>query len=107
LERRAIVDDIAHLYEQIVRHNLPRKWIEQLKAVDMPMLQFQALRALTLFVPGPRIASTPTESVLHPSKMFFKKLVITEGIVPILFQLCESPVIDVMSQSVFHLFLPC
>jgi hypothetical protein len=43
-----------------------------------------AARCLGTIANGPRIASTPLDSLLHPSQMFFKKLVISEGVVPLL-----------------------
>jgi len=57
-----------------------------------------AARILSYFAPGPRIASTPEDSLLHPNQMFFKKLVIAEGAVPILIKLVESPYNEVKVQ---------
>lgn len=85
---------------------------------DQPPLQLEALRAIALFAPGPRVASTPRtfgyqhaschesvvhyagDSLLHPSQMHFKKLLFQEGALPVIFKLCESPVIEVMNQAV-------
>jgi len=38
-------------------------------------LQLVALSALRLIAPGPCIASTPPDHILHPDKMLFKRIV--------------------------------
>jgi len=91
-QRRALVDDIVRLYETIIRHQLYLRFMSFLSCIDKSKLQYQALRALTYFAPGPRIASTPTESDLHPSKMYFKILLLSEGIVPMILKLLELPI---------------
>jgi Ca2+-binding EF-hand superfamily protein len=100
MERRAVAEDIVAIFEVVVKSNLVSHLIRLLQeGADHPLLQFQALRALSFFLPGPRVASTPKESVLHPSKMFFKKLVIAEGAVPIFIKLLESAIIEVKEQA--------
>lgn len=63
--------------------------------------QMEAARAIALFTPGPRIAATPEDSLLHPRQMFFKKLVISEHAIPALISLLSSPHMDVREQAAF------
>jgi len=90
-QRRALVDEIVSLYEKIGQNRLYLRFISFLLCIDKPTLQYQALRALTYFAAGPRIASTPIESDLHPSKMYFKKLLFSEGLIPVLTKLLGLP----------------
>eukprot|EP01125_Pyxidicula_operculata_P010084 TRINITY_DN331_c1_g1_i2.p1 TRINITY_DN331_c1_g1~~TRINITY_DN331_c1_g1_i2.p1 ORF type:complete len:645 (+),score=128.51 TRINITY_DN331_c1_g1_i2:2-1936(+) len=90
IERRAVCDDILPVYDVMVKHNLPARFVKFIHQYDKPPLQIEALKALTYFAPGPRIASTPIDSCLHPSKFFFKRLIIVEQAVPVLQSLLES-----------------
>lgn len=61
-ERRAVVDDVISLYEKLVQNHVPKRLIQLSQYTDQPALQLQCLRALSLYAPGPRIASTPRTS---------------------------------------------
>lgn len=79
----------------------------EIASFSSPFLFFSqelASRILTYFIPGPRIASTPEDSLLHPNQMFFKKLVISEGGVPVLIKLLEHPAVEVRHQVSHLLF---
>lgn len=58
------------------------------------------MRCLTYVAPGPRIASTPEESLIHPNYMYFKKLILFDNGLVILFQLLHSSVREVREQAV-------
>lgn len=77
MERRAIADDIVPLFEFLVKAQIPSRFIK-LISYNQPELQLHVLKALTYFAPGPRIGSTPETSILHPSKMFFKNMLLVE-----------------------------
>eukprot|EP01128_Nolandella_sp_AFSM9_P010431 TRINITY_DN7206_c0_g1_i1.p1 TRINITY_DN7206_c0_g1~~TRINITY_DN7206_c0_g1_i1.p1 ORF type:complete len:1094 (+),score=255.51 TRINITY_DN7206_c0_g1_i1:127-3408(+) len=99
-ERRTVVDDIVPLFEKLIQNNVPKRLVQMCQFSDQPPLQLQALRAISLFAPGPRVASTPRDSLLHPSQMYFKKVLFKENAVTVVFQLCASPVLEVMNQAV-------
>ena len=63
-------------------------------------IQFEACRALTLFVLGPRIASLPRNHLLHPNSALYKRIVISAGLVPSLLQLVYSQHPEVQQQAV-------
>jgi hypothetical protein len=67
---------------------------------SQPPLQFQALKALTLYLPGPRIASTPITHDLHPDKMFFKRHVKNMNVIPIVYGLLDHALEDIREQAV-------
>lgn len=93
MERRAIADDIVVLFEKITTSplNVVSRLVSLTRYMDTPEIQVICLKILRLYCPGPRIASTGTDSLLHPNKQFFKKLVIEEGIIPIIILLLEKP----------------
>lgn len=104
-ERRGVAEVIIKIFELFVQTGMTPRIIHILQTSDpqRPQLQELAARILTYFIPGPRIASTPEDSLLHPNQMFFKKLVISEGGVPILIKLLHHPVPEVRQQGVLAL----
>lgn len=74
-----------------------------LKEIKQPKLQFQALRIINFYAPGPRIAHTPVDSVLHPDRMLHKEQLFRANAVPTLIQLLRSPFLPVRIQSVVAL----
>lgn len=100
-ERRAVADDIVQLFELLARLSVVPALVVCLRS--SPAVAASACRCVRLIAPGPRIASTPEDSLLHPAQMFFKKLVISEGVVPILIALLSSPVVELCEQSALAL----
>ena len=100
-ERREIADFIIQIFDQIFQSQIIPKIINliylvfvdvfnclfhnpnifihaQNSILNQNILQFLkiveiSIKILTVFSEGPRIASTPTSSILHPCHMFFKK----------------------------------
>lgn len=100
-ERRGIADDVVQLFELFVRLSLLAPLLACARAT--PAVAAAAVRCVRFLAPGPRIASTPADSLLHPSQMFFKKLVISEGFVPVLMALCVSPHAELRNESILAL----
>lgn len=75
-ERSAVADDLAQLFESLVRCNLPENLVSILQTSGDAMSQASALKCLAMFVPGPRVPSTPASSLMHPKQMFFKRMAI-------------------------------
>mmetsp|Transcript_17717 Transcript_17717/g.49861 ORF Transcript_17717/g.49861 Transcript_17717/m.49861 type:complete len:1041 (+) Transcript_17717:66-3188(+) len=101
-ERRTIGDVLIRIYEMLIKCNLAPRLVQLLRSSQSAELQWSVCTCLTYFAPGPRIAGTPVDSPLHPSKMFFKKILVTENIVPTLLEvlLNGSVVDDVRQQAV-------
>lgn len=55
---------------------------------------------MTLYIPGPRIASTPITHDLHPDKMFFKRHVKNVNAIPMVYALLEHPLEDIREQAI-------
>lgn len=70
---------------------------------NLPELQYEAARVVTFFAPGPRIAHTPSDSILHPDKMRHKGEVVTSGAINLLVQLLGSTSPPVQEQAVVAL----
>eukprot|EP01122_Echinamoeba_exundans_P009822 TRINITY_DN3538_c0_g1_i1.p1 TRINITY_DN3538_c0_g1~~TRINITY_DN3538_c0_g1_i1.p1 ORF type:complete len:1064 (+),score=289.89 TRINITY_DN3538_c0_g1_i1:121-3312(+) len=102
-ERRAVADDIVALFEQLVRANMVKRLIQLMSDNSQHSLQYHSLRCLFYFAPGPRIASTPRESLLHPDQWFFKRLIFSEGAMPMLFTMILHPNNEVREQAVLVL----
>lgn len=58
------------------------------------------MKSLTYIAPGPRIASTPENSNIHPAQMYFKKLILHANGAHTLLTLLFSPVREVREQCV-------
>lgn len=99
VRRRAICDDIIPLYEFVVSNNVPQRLIEMLDIGQVP-LRAKLLTFFNLFVAGPNIASTPEDSVLHSDNMFFKKLVISYGLIGKLLPLLVPTDVGITSLAV-------
>jgi hypothetical protein len=70
-DRRTVADDIVQLFELVARLAVVPALVVCLRSA--PAIAAAAAHAIRLIAPGPRIASTPESSLLHPSQMFFKK----------------------------------
>ena len=76
-ERSAIADDLAHLFEALVRDNLTDVLVSILQTSSDALTQASALKCLAMFVPGPRVPSTPVSSLMHPKQYYFKRMAIS------------------------------
>eukprot|EP01104_Vermistella_antarctica_P018810 TRINITY_DN7116_c0_g1_i1.p1 TRINITY_DN7116_c0_g1~~TRINITY_DN7116_c0_g1_i1.p1 ORF type:complete len:1058 (+),score=241.94 TRINITY_DN7116_c0_g1_i1:247-3420(+) len=81
-QRRSITVDLVNLFEAVLNNGVVTALISILDKPSPPDAEtcHSVLRCLTYIAPGPRIGSTPVDSVLHPSKMFFKKVCIHHGL---------------------------
>lgn len=102
-ERRAVADDIVALFEQLVSAGIVKRLVLLMRDSSQPTLQYHCLRCLFYFAPGPRIASTPRESLLHPDQYFFKRLITSEAALPVLFTMLLNPNNEVREQAVLVL----
>lgn len=75
-ERSAVADDLAQLFESLVRCNLTDHLVSILQMSGDNLSQGSALKCLAMFVPGPRVPSTPSTSLMHPKQAFFKRMAI-------------------------------
>eukprot|EP01119_Soliformovum_irregulare_P013118 TRINITY_DN3460_c0_g1_i1.p1 TRINITY_DN3460_c0_g1~~TRINITY_DN3460_c0_g1_i1.p1 ORF type:complete len:953 (-),score=284.24 TRINITY_DN3460_c0_g1_i1:498-3326(-) len=101
-ERRTVSEDVARVFEAFVRSNLMPFIIRAAESQET-LIQFEALRILVYFIPGPRIASTPEDSLLHPNQMFFKKLATQHGVIALFISRLASPTLEIREQAVLGL----
>lgn len=66
-------------------------------------LQYEAARVVTYFAPGPRIAHTPTDSVLHPDRTMHKDFLVKNGAAHYLGELLTSGCMEVREQALLAL----
>jgi len=72
-ERFQYSDDVIRIYERVREMSIISQVCRHVKEIRYPELQRWALRLLTLYAPGPRIAHTPKDSAIHPDNMMHKK----------------------------------
>ncbi len=68
-----MADDVLRVFALVTEHALVEPLVKCLQVLHVE-LQALALQALTLIAPGPNIASTSPEHILHPDKMLFKRM---------------------------------
>lgn len=74
-EKRKLAADIYKIYEVVIEQGWAPILQEGLWSGDTELV-YESMRAIYYLSPGPRIASTPENSPLHPRNMFFKKLIL-------------------------------
>jgi hypothetical protein len=100
LERRSITTVLVKIFHLMYDGGVMNRVMSFLSMGQQPPLQFQALKALTLYIPGPRIASTPPGHDLHPDRMFFKRHVQQMNCIPVVYSLLEHASADIREQAV-------
>ncbi|MDP2437176.1 MAG: EF-hand domain-containing protein [archaeon] len=81
IERRSVAEVIIKLFQFLVESGIIPRLFYLLRLNNPPPgLQYHSLRALTYISMGPYMAGTPDQSPLHPRNMWFKKMLVTEGI---------------------------
>lgn len=99
-ERYSIAAYLEYVFNHLVANpNIISRVLQCLGADSISRLQWEALKIITLFVPGPRIPALPITHYLHPTQHFTKDIVIKSGILPKIVQLCESPCVEVKDQA--------
>jgi len=97
-------ETIIRIFSRVKQTIIIPRIVLFLKEVEHPKLQYHAARVLTYYAPGPRIAYTPADSVIHPDKMLHKIEVIRAGALKYLSTLLSmSPSIPVRKQSAIAL----
>lgn len=64
------------------------------------MVLWACLKIVTIFAPGPRIANTPETSILHPSQMYHKVVLVNNGVLQRCLKLTSSNCIEVKEQAI-------
>jgi len=70
---------------------------------DDPHIVWECLKAITLIIPGPRIANTPEDSIFHPKKYYFRALLAKEGIIPICLKMLGTKWLEIKKQAILAL----
>jgi Ca2+-binding EF-hand superfamily protein len=103
LERYEIGEFMLTLFRRVEETGIVPRLSKFLRVNDMPRLQYESAQIIAYYAPGPRVAHTPTDSILHPDKMFHKVQVIRSGAVPALIGLLQSNTLEVREASALAL----
>ncbi|CAG9330290.1 unnamed protein product [Blepharisma stoltei] len=98
-DRMKISPYLLKLFEQLINHNVIIRCLQCLNFDTSKNIQWEALKIITFFAPGPRIPELPEAFYLHPCQKFTKKLIMQTGSVPKILELCESECIEVRDQA--------
>lgn len=98
-ERMKISPYLIKLFEQLINNNVILRALQCLNFDDAKNVQWEALKIMTFFAPGPRIPELPENYPLHQSQKFCKKLIMQAGSVPRILDLCENECIEVRDQA--------
>lgn len=99
IERYEIGQVMMDVFRRVKEAGVIPRIVQFLTVDDNPELQYESARVITYYAPGPRIAHTPKDSVLHPDKMMHKTEVIHAHAVSFLVDLLNSPCLEVREQS--------
>jgi hypothetical protein len=102
-ERLEMASHIIRLFDLLINSNVIHRIISLLGAVNDAHLQWESVKIITFFAPGPRIAHTPEDSQFHPGKMITKVILGNNGVIPKLLELVASPCVEVREQAVLAL----
>lgn len=100
LERRSITSVLVKIFHLCYEGGVMQRIMSFLTLHQQPPLQFQALLAITLYLPGPRIASTPVNHDLHPDKMLFKRHVKNAGAIRLIYELLDHQMPEIRNQAI-------
>jgi len=100
-ERYEVAQDFTSVFLSIENAGVLGRILECSSYSQLPLLQYEALRVIAYFAPGPRIAHTPEESRFHPSNFLQNSILIQLGLFGILFDILKhSNVQEVKVQAV-------
>lgn len=99
-ERFEISNHIIRIFDLMVNSSLINKVCYILNNAQDPILQWDCLKIVSIFAPGPRIANTPETSILHPGQIYHKILMVNNGILQTCLKLTHSNCIEVKEQAI-------
>ena len=102
-DRSKISVFLIQLFELLVQSQVLGQVVRCLALEGQNAVQWEALKVLTFFSPGPRVPGLPDGHAFHPKLRATKNLVLQSGAGPGIVQLCQSPCIEVRDQALLCL----
>eukprot|EP00026_Physarum_polycephalum_P001739 Phypoly_transcript_01741.p1 GENE.Phypoly_transcript_01741~~Phypoly_transcript_01741.p1 ORF type:complete len:1057 (+),score=244.85 Phypoly_transcript_01741:163-3171(+) len=90
VQRRSIAEDVLRIFSLVLEQGFVEPLVKCLYLQHIE-LQLLALSSLRLIAPGPCIASTPHDHILHPDKMLFKRIIYTQNPFAMIVSLISGP----------------
>jgi len=94
---------LIKLFETLINQNLINRILQCLGADNSKSIQWETLKIITFFAPGPRIPEIPESYFLHPSQKFTKQVLMQTGTIQKILELCENECIEVRDQALLAL----
>jgi len=98
VERRAVAAEIISLFEAVVQSKLCALLALALAREESPEILTHLTLCVAFIAPGPRVASVPSDSLLHPAQLLFKNLLVASNVVAPLVQIVRA--VDPQEDSV-------
>lgn len=102
-DRSKISVFLIQLFELVVQSRVLAQVVQCLSLEGQNEVQWEALKVLTFFAPGPRVPGLPDGHAFHPKLRATKILVLQSNAAPSILRLCESPCIEVRNQALLCL----
>jgi len=102
-DRSKISVFLIQLFELVVQSRVLAQVVQCLSLEGQNEVQWEALKVLTIFAPGPRVPGLPDGHAFHPKLRSTKVLVLQSNAAPSILRLCESPCIEVRNQALLCL----
>jgi len=102
-ERFQIASHVFRVFDLVEKSYSLGRMITILNTWEDPYIIYECLKAITLLAPGPRIANTPEDSLMHPKKFYYKALLAKEGIIPLLLKMTTVKWLEVKRQAILAL----
>jgi hypothetical protein len=90
---------LIQLFERVIQSNVMARVIQCLSLENQNLIQWEALKIITFFAPGPRVPGLPENHQLNPRHKATKTLLLQAGAGLSIVRLCESPCLEVREQA--------
>jgi hypothetical protein len=102
-DRHKISGYLLDLFNETVSRGLMSRVLQLLGPEYPREVQWEALKIVTFFAPGPRVPGLPETHHFHPKQRSTKQLVLNANAGPLLLSLCESKCVEVRDQALLAL----
>lgn len=103
-ERVKVSGFLVRLFEQLLNSSsMMTRVLQCLGIHSVSEIQWEALRIITLFAPGPRVPGLPEAHMLHPTNQHTKNLILASGAAAQIVVLCDSSCLEVRDQALLAL----
>jgi len=102
-ERFEIANHVINVFYLIENSSVLSRIVEFIKKSEDNFLLWESLKVISYFANGPRVANTPEDSNLHPSKFFHKAILAKKDIIGDIAKHAQSSCIEVKRQAILTL----